>query len=82
MTSAPHSWTPIPLTSVAAEPPSPPKYVGVLYEDRIHVWSGEPEALKSLATNFAAHDVIRAGGSVMNVDFENGERETLNSTLR
>jgi AAA domain len=72
-----HSWAPVNLTLTGSAAPSPPTLAGIAYPGRTHVWSGEPETLKSLTVLLIAHAVIRDGGCVAYVDLENGERETL-----
>lgn len=77
----PHSWTPIDLLTVAAAPPEPPTIGGLVYPGRRHLFSGEPESLKSWVALVLCLEQIREGQNVMYVDFEMGGRETL-SRLR
>lgn len=75
---APHGWAPVALVKLGADPPEPPTIgPGLVYPDRVHVWSGEPESLKSLAALAVAAEEIRAGHCVLYLDHENGPRETL-----
>lgn len=74
---AAHTWAPLPLTLLGAAPPEPPTMGGLVYPGRVHVWSGEPESMKSLAALAIAADEVRAGRSVLWLDHENGPRETL-----
>lgn len=72
----PHSWRPVDLAAVAAAPPEPPTIAGLVYPGRVHVWSGEPESLKSLTAAAVSVDLARAGATVVYIDLENGPRET------
>jgi hypothetical protein len=76
-----HSWTPIDLVALGAEAPEPPRLGRIAYPGRRHIWSGEPEALKTWLSLCVAADEIRSGSTVFYVDFENGAREIL-SRLR
>jgi hypothetical protein len=72
-----HSWTPIDLVSLGDEPPEPPTLGGLAYPGRRHVFSGEPEALKSWLTLVLSAEEMRAGRSVVYIDLEMGPRDTL-----
>lgn len=72
----PHSWQPIDLAAAEGDPPSPPTINGIVYPGRVHVWSGEPETLKSLVAMAVALAEIRAGHTIVYIDLENGVRET------
>lgn len=73
----PHSWTPVDLILNANEPPEPPTISGLVYPGRRHLFSGEPESLKSWAAMVLCVEQIRAGNTAMYIDFEMGGRETL-----
>ncbi len=70
-----HSWHAIDLADVALTPPSPPSIGGLVYPGRRHIWSGEPESLKTWAALVVAAAEIQAGGSVLWLDFEMEPRE-------
>jgi len=72
----PHSWKPIDLVVAGAAPPEPPTISEIVYPERVHVWSGEPETLKSLVAMVVGLVQARLEQSVMYVDLENGPRET------
>jgi AAA domain len=72
-----HSWAPVAITISGALPPERPSVAGIVYPGRTHIWSGEPESLKSLLALILAHHEIRAGRSVLYIDYENGAREVL-----
>ena len=71
------SWRPVALTTVGALPPEPPTVAGIVYPGRLHVWSGEPESLKSMVALAVMAGEVKAGRQVVYVDLENGARETL-----
>jgi len=74
----PHSWTPIDLVATANEPPEPATIGGIAYPGRRHVYSGEPETLKSWAALVLCVEEIRAGRTVLYIDFnEMGGRDVL-----
>jgi hypothetical protein len=76
--SEPHSWTPIDLIATASEIPEPPTIGGIVYPGRRHVYSGEPESLKSWAALVLCVEEMAAGRNVLYIDFnEMGRRETL-----
>jgi hypothetical protein len=72
-----HSWIPVDLVALGAKPPEPPTLGGVAYPGRRHLWSGEPEALKTWLALCVAAEEIRNDETVVYVDFENGAREIL-----
>jgi hypothetical protein len=74
---AAHSWTPVDLLKLAAEPPEPPTIGGLVYPGRRHIFSGEPETLKTWAGLILAAAEILAGGTALYVDLEMGAREHL-----
>lgn len=76
-----HSWQPIDLIANDLDPPPPPTISGLVYPGRRHVFSGEPEALKSWAALILCAEQIAQHQTVMYVDFEMGQQETL-SRLR
>jgi len=71
----PHTWHPINLAQRALEPPEPPSINEIIYPGRCHVWSGEPETLKSMVAMAVCLDQIRAGKHTAYIDYENGARE-------
>lgn len=68
------SWTPIDLVALNLQPPEPPTISGLVYPGRRHVFSGEPESLKSWAALVLAVDEIRSGRSAAFIDFSEGGR--------
>jgi hypothetical protein len=72
-----HSWTPINLTEIDGAAPQPATISGLAYPGRRHVFSGEPESMKTWAVLVLAVEQIRAGETVLFVDFEMGPREQL-----
>jgi hypothetical protein len=72
-----HSWQPVDLIGSAAAPPEPPTLADLAYPGRRHVYSGEPESLKSWAALVLAVEEIRKGESVLYVDLEMGRAEML-----
>jgi hypothetical protein len=71
-----HSWKPIDLLAFADAPPEPPTISGLVYPERRHVFSGEPETLKTWAADVLAVEEIRAGREVDYIDLEMSARET------
>jgi hypothetical protein len=72
-----HSWRPVDLIATANEPPEPPSLGGIVYPGRRHVFSGEPESLKSFCALVLCVEEMLAGRSVVYVDFEMGRRDVL-----
>jgi hypothetical protein len=72
-----HSWTPIDLLAIESAKPEPPTIGHLVYPGRRHVFSGEPESLKTWAANALCAEQTRAGRNVIYVDFEMGAREQL-----
>lgn len=72
-----HSWTPVDLAAIDDAPPEPATIGGLAYPGRRHVFSGEPESMKTWTTLVLAVEEIRAGRTVVFVDFEMGPREQL-----
>jgi AAA domain len=71
------SWQPIDLATIESAELEPPAIGGIVYPGRRHVFSGEPESLKSMVAMALAFEVIGAGGCVIWIDVqENGRRET------
>lgn len=68
----PHSWTPIDLVEIGAQEPERPTISGLVYPGRRHVFSGEPETLKTWAADALCAEQIRSGAEVVYVDFEMG----------
>lgn len=76
--SAPaHSWTPVDLLAFEADPPSPPAIGGLVYPGLRHVFSGEPETLKTWTALALEAEEVKAGRSVLHIDFEMGQRAML-----
>jgi hypothetical protein len=67
-----HSWVPVDLATVDADPPEPPTIGGLVYPGRRHVISGEPEALKTWLLLILAVGEIRKGRAVLWIDLEMG----------
>lgn len=72
-----HSWTPVDLLAFAGDPPAPPTIGGLAYPGRRHVFSGEPESLKTWTSLVLCAQEIRAGRTVVYVDFEMSAAEQL-----
>jgi AAA domain len=70
------------LRIIGTEPPSPPEICGLIYPGKRHVFSGEPEALKTWAALVACVEVIRAGGVVFFLDFGEGGRADVYDRLK
>lgn len=74
---APSTWTPVPLDGALSgvEPPPPSILqrcdgLALVYPGRTHWFQGESESGKSWLAQLAVVDVIRGGGTVLYVDFE------------
>lgn len=67
-----HSWQPILLGSAEIPALEPPTISGIAYPGRRHIWSGEPETMKSFAALIPCVEEIRSGRAVFYVDLENG----------
>jgi AAA domain len=72
-----HSWQPVDLVGLALEPPEPPTLDAIAYPGRRHIWSGEPESLKSWAALVLCAEEMHQGRDVVYVDLEMGRREML-----
>lgn len=72
-----HSWAPVHITKVGAQAPEPATLGGIAYPGRRHVYSGEPESLKSWVALILAAEQMRTGNTVLYIDLEMGARETL-----
>lgn len=68
------SWEPIDLNTLPPKPPIPPTLggVGLVYPGKRHVFSGPQESAKTLAAYAIGIQVIRAGGTIILIDFEMG----------
>jgi hypothetical protein len=76
--SRPHTWQPVDLLAAELDPPEPPTIgPGLFYPGLRHVVSGPGEACKSWLLLAAATIELRAGRSVLWIDFEQGRQETL-----
>jgi hypothetical protein len=73
----PHSWTPVDLVASDTAPPEPPTIGGIVYPGRRHLFSGEPESLKSWLLLILCVDEMQAGRNVFYIDHEMGQRDTL-----
>ena len=67
-----HSWKPIDLVRLELDSPPPPTTLGLIYPGRRHVFSGEPETLKTWAALVACAEEILAERTAVYVDLENG----------
>jgi hypothetical protein len=72
-----HSWRPVDLLAYAEAPPAPPTIGGLAYPGRRHVFSGEPETLKSWAALVLCVEQVRAGEVALYIDLEMGASMTL-----
>jgi hypothetical protein len=72
-----HSWVPVDLLATAAARPEPPTISGLADPARRHVFSGEPETLKTWAALILCVEEIRKGENVLWADFETGRAEML-----
>lgn len=70
----PDSWQPINLATLPDTPPIKPTLggVGIVYPGKRHVFSGPPESAKTLAAYCVGINTIRAGGTIILIDFEMG----------
>jgi hypothetical protein len=68
------SWESLNLAHLGDRPPVKPTLGGgILYPGKRHVFSGPQESAKTLAAHAISLDVIRAGGTVLLIDFEMGQ---------
>jgi AAA domain len=72
-----HSWMPVDLSVFATSAPAPPAIGGLVYPGRRHVFSGEPETLKTWAALCLVVEQLHSDQVVIWVDFEMGARELL-----
>jgi hypothetical protein len=75
--AAAHSWRPIDLLKIETAPLEPAVIGGLVYPGRRHVFSGEPESLKTWAALVLSAKELRAGRAAVVVDFETGARGML-----
>lgn len=75
------TWTPVDLTAAVAGDDLPPPDIlqrtdgaCLLYSGKTHWFQGEPESGKTWVAVAAASQVLRAGGRVLWIDFEDDER--------
>jgi len=68
------SWEPVNLAQLGDKPPVQPTLgnVGIVYPGKRHVFSGPQESAKTLAAYAIGLEVIRAGGTIVVIDFEMG----------
>ena len=66
------SWELVNLANVVATTAPEPRWAGLVYPGARHLWSGEPEAAKSLAADIVLLDAIRTGGGAILIDLEMG----------
>jgi GNAT superfamily N-acetyltransferase len=69
------TWAPQNLAELDDEPPVRPTLgeVGIVYPGKRHVFSGPQESAKTLAAYVIGLEVIRAGQSIVLIDFEMGQ---------
>ena len=74
------SWTPLNLDTLDENPPIKPTlgHGGIAYPGKRHVFSGPQESAKTLAAYAIALELVRAGETVVIVDFEMGAYEARN----
>lgn len=73
-----HTWEPVDIVALAAEPPAPPEIGDLLYPGKRHVLSGESEAGKSFLLLALSGLELAAGRGVVWVDTDTmGAAETL-----
>lgn len=70
------TWEPMNLGALPERPPVTPSIGGLIYPGSRCVWSGVPESAKTWAALAVALEEIRAGNTVMHVDFEMFAYET------
>lgn len=68
------SWTPVDLLALDDQPAPDPAWCGLVYRGQRHVFSGEPESLKTLAAMIITLEVVRHGDHVIYLDWEMGAR--------
>ena len=68
------TWRPLNLATLGERDPVQPTLggVGLVYPGRRHLFSGPPESAKTLAAYIVGLKEIRAGGTVILIDFEMG----------
>lgn len=67
-----HTWVPVDLVALALDPPPPPTISGIVYPGQRHIFSGEPESLKSWALFCIEAAEIQKGECAMHIDLEMG----------
>jgi hypothetical protein len=72
------TWQPLNLTAAEyAQKTDPPRYCGLVYERRRHLFSGPPESAKTLLAWIVALEAMRRhGAGVAHIDFEMGPHAT------
>lgn len=70
MSAEPHSWQPLNLVELAANPPEPPTIGGVLYPRKRTLFSGETESLKTWFALILAKAEMDAGYAVAWADLD------------
>lgn len=67
-------WVPVNLADLPERDPVLPSLgsAGVVYPGRRHLFSGPPEAAKTISAYAIALDIVRDGGVVVPIDFEMG----------
>ena len=66
------TWELINLRHIGERPTVKPTLHGILYPGQRHLFSGPPESAKTLAAYILALEEVRAGGTVVLIDFEMG----------
>lgn len=77
MSESPGGWQRINLLELADEPTEPPRWAGLVYAGRRHLFSGEPETAKTIAALAIAHAVVRECHDVLYLDYEMGAPDAL-----
>jgi hypothetical protein len=74
------SWQPLNLNTLPEQPPVPPNLgnTGLIYPGKRHVFSGPPEAAKTIAAYCVLIQIVRCGNPAILIDFEMGSYDTRN----
>ncbi len=71
-----HTWEPLDLSLLGLTEPPVPEIGGLAYPGKKHLFSGEPETLKTWAVMILVAEQIRLGRNCVYIDFEMGAEET------